>query len=27
MLLCVAMIVDTLPLTHQLLAMVFPCGG
>jgi heme o synthase len=27
MLLCVAMIIDTLPLTHQLLAMVFPCGG
>jgi protoheme IX farnesyltransferase len=27
MLLCVAMIVDTLPLTHQLLAMVFSCGG
>jgi len=27
MLLCVGMIVDTLPLTHQLLAMVSPCGG
>lgn len=27
MLLCVAMIVDTLPITHQLLGMVFTCGG
>ena len=27
MLLCVAMIVDTLPVTHQLMNMVFPCGG
>ena len=27
MLLCVAMIVDTLPVTHQLLGMVFSCGG
>lgn len=27
MLLSVAMIIDTLPLTHQLLAMAFPCGG
>ncbi len=27
MLLCVAMIVDTLPVTHQLMGMVFPCGG
>ena len=27
MLLCVAMIVDTLPVTHQLLSMVFVCGG
>ena len=27
MLLCVAMIVDTLPLTHQLLSTVFACGG
>ena len=27
MLLCVAMIVDTLPVTHQLLSMVFACGG
>ena len=27
MLLCVAMIVDTLPVTHQLLNMVFACGG
>ena len=27
MLLCVAMIVDTLPLTHQLLGMVFTCGS
>ncbi|MEL6496101.1 MAG: heme o synthase [Cyanobacteria bacterium J06623_7] len=27
MLLCVAMIVDTLPITHQLLGMVFSCGG
>lgn len=27
MLLCVAMIVDTLPVTHQLLGMVFTCGG
>lgn len=27
MLLCVAMIVDTLPMTHQLLAMVFTCGA
>lgn len=27
MLLCVGMIVDTLPVTHQLMSMVFPCGG
>ena len=27
MLLCVAMIVDTLPVTHKLLGMVFSCGG
>ena len=27
MLLCVATIVDTLPVTHQLLSMVFACGG
>lgn len=27
MLLCVAMIVDTLPITHHLLGMVFTCGG
>jgi protoheme IX farnesyltransferase len=27
MLLCVAMIIDTLPVTHQLLSMVFACGG
>lgn len=27
MLLCVAMIVDTLPITHQLMGMVFACGG
>ena len=27
MLLCVAMIVDTLPITHQLMGMVFSCGG
>ena len=27
MLLCVAMIIDTLPMTHQLLGMVFTCGG
>ena len=27
MLLCVAMIIDTLPATHQLLSMVFACGG
>jgi len=27
MLLCVAMIVDTLPVTHNLLGMVFTCGG
>jgi len=27
MLLCVAMIVDTLPLTHRLMGMVFTCGG
>jgi len=27
MLLCVAMIVDTLPITHQLMGMVFTCGG
>lgn len=27
MLLCVGMIVDTLPVTHQLLGMVFTCGG
>ncbi|MEL6928380.1 MAG: heme o synthase [Cyanobacteria bacterium J06600_6] len=27
MLLCVAMIVDTLPITHQLLGMVFSCGS
>jgi heme o synthase len=27
MLLSVAMIIDTLPLTHQLLTMAFPCGG
>ena len=27
MLLCVAMIVDTLPVTHQLLSTVFACGG
>ena len=27
MLLCVAMIIDTLPVTHQLLGMVFTCGG
>ena len=27
MLLCVAMIIDTLPLTHQLMGMVFTCGG
>ncbi|MEL7008240.1 MAG: heme o synthase [Cyanobacteria bacterium J06588_4] len=27
MLLCVAMIVDTLPVTHSLLGMVFSCGG
>ena len=27
MLLCVAMIVDTLPVTHRLLGMVFNCGG
>ncbi|MGL5078285.1 MAG: heme o synthase [Waterburya sp.] len=27
MLLCVGMILDTLPLTHQLLGLVFSCGG
>ncbi|MEM8721476.1 MAG: heme o synthase [Cyanobacteria bacterium P01_G01_bin.39] len=27
MLLCVAMIVDTLPITHQLMGMIFTCGG
>ena len=27
MLLCVGMIIDTLPVTHQLLGMVFGCGG
>jgi heme o synthase len=27
MLLCVAMIVDTLPITHHLLGMIFTCGG
>lgn len=27
MLLCVAMIVDTLPITHKLMGMVFTCGG
>ena len=27
MLLCVAAIVDTLPVTHQLLGMIFACGG
>jgi heme o synthase len=27
MLLCVAMIIDTLPITHQLLALISPCGG
>lgn len=27
MLLCVAMIVDTLPVTHRLMGMVFTCGG
>ena len=27
MLLCVAIIIDTLPITHQLLGMVFTCGG
>jgi heme o synthase len=27
MLLCVAMIVDTLPITHQLLGIIFTCGG
>lgn len=27
MLLCVAMIIDTLPLTDQLLAMIIPCSG
>ena len=27
MLLCVAMIVDTLPITHSLMGMVFTCGG
>jgi heme o synthase len=27
MLLCVGMILDTLPLTHQLLGMMFSCGG
>ncbi len=27
MLLCVAMIVDTLPITHQLMGMIFACGG
>jgi heme o synthase len=27
MLLCVGMIVDTLPVTHQLMGMIFTCGG
>ena len=27
MLLCVAMIVDTLPITHSLMGMIFTCGG
>ena len=27
MLLCVAIIIDTLPITHQLLGMIFTCGG
>ncbi len=27
MLLCVGMIIDTLPLTHKLIGMVFTCGG
>ena len=27
MLLCVAIIVDTLPVTHQLIGMIFTCGG
>ena len=27
MLLCVGMIIDTLPVTHQVLGMVFTCGG
>jgi heme o synthase len=27
MLLCVGMIIDTLPVTHQLMGMIFTCGG
>ncbi|MEN9869184.1 MAG: cytochrome c oxidase folding protein, partial [Cyanobacteriota bacterium] len=27
MLLCVGMIVDTLPVTHKLMGMIFTCGG
>ena len=27
MLLCVAMIIDTLPITHSLMGMIFACGG
>jgi heme o synthase len=27
MLLCVGMIIDTLPITHQLMGMIFTCGG